>query len=204
MAQPQRLSAAICAGTIALIAGPAVALAGSARPGARPSARPAASPSAHATEATAASGPSARQIKAAIAKAESSTHLWATVNACAPAGHPHLFGVRGQLPALGFPARLRIVIDVEYWNSTQQQWVVDSDPNTVQTIRLGVVSYGYGQGGFTYRFPQFQGRLRARLTFDWVRSGRLLGSTTRLTSAGHHDADFAQPKGYSAAACRLS
>lgn len=191
MARQHRLSAAICVGILAVVAGPAVALAGSGRP------------SAHATASAKSNGPSERQIRAAIAKAENSTHLWATVNACAPAGHPHLIGIRGQLPALGFPARLKIIIDIWYWDTTKQQWALDTDSSSVQTIPLGVVSYGFQQGGFTYRFPQFHGRMRAELTFEWHRSGRLLGSTTRQTTAGHHDADFARPRGYSAASCRL-
>jgi hypothetical protein len=194
MVRQHRLSAAICAGILGLVVGPAVALAGSARPSA---------PAAAATSSAAATGPSQHQIHVAVAKAKSSTHLWATVNACAPAGHPHLFGVRGQLPALGFPSRLKIIISVEYWDTVKQQWLADPNPSATQVIPLGVVSYGYQQGGFTFKFRQFHGKLRALLTFEWHRSGKLLGSTSRLTSAGHHDADFAQPTGYSAATCRL-
>jgi hypothetical protein len=204
MARQHRLSAAICAGILALVAGPAVALAGSARPTAHAAtaARPSAHTAAFSTD-SAAGGPSERQIRAAVAKAERSGHLWGTVNACAPAGHPHLLGVRGQLPALGFASRLKIIIEVEYWDATKQQWLIDPAPGATQVLPLGVVSDGYQQGGFTFRFRNFHGRLRALLTFEWHRSGRLLGSTTRLTTAGHHDADFAQPPGYSAASCHL-
>jgi hypothetical protein len=198
MARQHRLSAAICAGTLALVAGPAVALAGSAHPSAHSAHSATQSATLRAT-----SGPTQRQIRAAIAKAKRSPRLWATVNACAPSGHPHMFGVRGQEPALGFASRLKLVIQVEYWDKTKKQWVMDTDPNATQTVPLGRVSFGFQQGGFSYKFPQFHGRLRALVTFEWHRAGKLLGSASRLTTAGHHDADFSRPKGFSAATCRL-
>ncbi len=146
--------------------------------------------------------PTPKQIKAAIAKATHSGHLWATINACAPKGHPHLLSVRGQMPALGFPARLSIFIQIDYWNTAQKRFLPDS--KVAFTDRLGVVSFGFEQGGHNFTFTPHAGRLRATVTFMWRRNGVLLGSTSRTTSAGHHNALFAHPKGYSAATCTLA
>jgi hypothetical protein len=148
------------------------------------------------------SNPTPKQIKAAIHKATTSGHLWATINACAPKGHPHLLSVRGQMPALGFPARLSTVIQIDYWNVAQKRFLPDS--KVAFTNRLGVVSFGFEQGGHNFIFNPHAGRLRATVTFMWRRSGVLLGSTSRTTTAGHHDALFAHPKGYSAATCTLA
>jgi hypothetical protein len=185
MARQHRLSAAICAGILALTVGPAVAIAGSAPSAAR------------------ATRPSAKQIRLAVAKAERSSHLWATVNACAPKGHPHLFGVRAQEPALGFRSWLKITIQVQYWDTTKQQWLIDPAPGTTQAIGLGFVTFGFQQGGFTFKFPNYHGRLRALVSFEWHHSGKVIGTTVRRTTGGHHDADFARPKGYSAPNCTL-
>lgn len=191
MARQHRLSAAICAGILALTVGPAVALAGSAPQAGRLS------------QSSSASGPTQRQIRQAVAKAEKSSRLWATVNACAPKGHPHLFGVRAQEPALGFHAWLKITIQVQYWDTTKKQWLLDPAPGTTQAIPLGFITYGFQQGGFTFRFPSYHGRLRALVTFEWHHGGKIVGSTVRRTTGGHHDADFAAPKGYSAPNCTL-
>lgn len=145
--------------------------------------------------------PTPKQVKAAVGKATHSGHLWATINACAPKGHPHLLSVRGQMPALGFPARLSISIQIDYWNVAQKLFLPDSQ--VAFTDRLGVVSFGFEQGGHNFTFTPHAGRLRATVTFMWRRNGRLLGSTTRTTTAGHHNALFAHPKGYSAASCTL-
>jgi hypothetical protein len=148
-----------------------------------------------------ASGPTQKQIRAAVAKATHSGHLWATINACAPTGHPHLLGVRGQMPALGFPARLAMVIQIEYWDTTKKRFL--PDPGIAFRNRLGIVTAGYEQGGHNFFFKPHAGKLRATITFLWHRNGALLGSATRPTTTGHHDADFARPAGYSAATCTL-
>ena len=148
------------------------------------------------------SNPTPKQIKAAIQKATHSGHLWATINACAPSGHPHLLSVRGQMPALGFPARLSTLIQIDYWNIAQKRFLPDD--KVAFRARLGVVSFGFEQGGHNFTFTPHAGRLRATVTFMWRRNGALLGSTSRTTTAGHHNALFAHPKGYSAATCTLN
>src|SRR5581483_5951439 len=135
-----------------------------------------AAPAAAAASAPKPTDPTPKQIKAAIHKATSSGHLWATINACAPSGHPHLLSVRGQMPALGFPARLSIFIQIDYWNIAQKRFLPDS--KVAFTDRLGVVSFGFEQGGHNFTFTPHAGRLRATVTFMWRRSGVLLGSTS--------------------------
>ncbi len=47
------------------------------------------------------------------------------------------------------------------------------------------------------------GLLNATVTFRWSRAGTVLGTATRQTATGHHDAAQGRPAHYSAAQCRL-
>ncbi len=55
----------------------------------------------------------------------------------------------------------------------------------------------------TFQFPSHAGRLRGSATFSWKRAGKVLGRAERLTTAGHRDADFSDPRGFSAATCTI-
>ncbi len=146
--------------------------------------------------------PTKAQIKAAVAKARRSGHLWATINVCNTHKHPHTIGIRGQMPALGFPARLTMLVVVDYWDKPHKRFL--ADPSARRLVELGVVSYGYEQGGRTFKFQPHAGLFRGSVTFTWRRSGKVLLSVTRTTSAGHRTADFGDPPGHSAAKCTIN
>ncbi len=150
---------------------------------------------------SASKNPTKAEIKAAVAKAKRSSHLWATVNVCNTHKHPHTIGIRGQMPTLGFPARLSMLVVVDYWDPSHKRFL--PDPHARRVVQLGVVSFGDEQGGRTFPFPAHSGLLRGTVTFAWRRSGKVLLSVTRNTSAGHKSADFSDPPGYSAAKCTI-
>jgi hypothetical protein len=154
-----------------------------------------------ASAAASSSGPSPQQIRAAVAAARRSPHLWATINICDTPRHRHMLGVRAQMPTLGFGAHLSMRVQVDYWNPTHHAFL--PDPKVTQLVRLGVVSYGQEQGGVDFSFPA-PGRFRASVTFRWVRNGRTLLSLTRHTTAGHPDADDGDPAHFSAGFCTIS
>ncbi|HET9103021.1 MAG TPA: hypothetical protein VFN55_06665 [Solirubrobacteraceae bacterium] len=149
----------------------------------------------------AATGPTPAQVSTAVARAERATTLWATINICDPRADPKVLGVRGQMPSLGFASWMSMEIRLEYYDARRHRWI--DDPGTLKTIRLGRASRGLQQGGATYAFTGPTPALRARVRFAWRRSGRLLGTTVGLTTAGHPGADYGSPPGYSAASCRI-
>ena len=149
----------------------------------------------------AATNPSPAQVRAAIARAEKTTTLWATVNICDTRAYPNVLGIRGQMPSLGFPAWLSMQIGLRYYSATRKRFV--TDPGTAKTIRLGRSTHGLQQGGATYTFKGATPVLQASVRFIWRRSGRLLGSTAALTTAGHPSADYGSPPRFSAATCRI-
>ena len=149
----------------------------------------------------AAAGPTPARISAAVLRAERATTLWGTINICDTRADPNVLGVRGQMPSLGFASWMSMEIRLDYYNAKHRRWI--ADPGTLKTIRLGRSARGLQQGGATYAFTGATPPLRAQVRFFWRRSGRLLGSTAVLTTAGHPGADFGSPPGYSAASCRI-
>ena len=148
-----------------------------------------------------ASGPTPNQIKSAVHSAERSKRLWATVNVCDTRKHPHTIGIRGEVPALGFPATIAISIGVDFYSKTDKRF--EPDPQASKMIKVGSFSHGIHQRGVTFRFAPHTGRLRGTATFSWTRRGKVLGRTKRVTTPRHHDADFADPSGFSAATCMI-
>lgn len=149
--------------------------------------------------------PSPARIRAAVKKAEASSSLWATINMCDVPDHGSRdLGIRGQMPTLGFAAWLSMDIKLYYFSTSQNQYVPVPTRGT-KLVRLGRLSAGLQQSGALFQFaPQQQPTFRATVTFVWRRSGRLLGETTKTTTAGHPNADFARPPHYSAATCKIA
>ncbi len=127
--------------------------------------------------------------------------MWATVNICNTRRHPHTLGIRGQLPGLGFPARLYMSIQVNYWVKAKRKFVPDS--HAKHSLSLGTQSSGRHQAGFTWQFapPAF---LSGTVTFEWRLGHKVIGHTTRRTAHGIKNVDEGDPRGYSTATCRIS
>jgi hypothetical protein len=142
-------------------------------------------------------GPTAAQIRTAIRRAEQSRDLWATVNICNTTHHPDVIGIRAQMPALGFLARLRMDLGVEYLADHAFKPV----PTTTRSISIAPVRSGLQQGGITFSFPPHAGYFRGSATFEWSRDSKLLGRVTVKTSPGHRTADFGDPPGFSSWNC---
>jgi hypothetical protein len=147
------------------------------------------------------SSPTRAQIRQAVARAEHSRKLWATVNICNTKHYPKVIGVRGQIPSLGFPASLSMTVGVDYQPTPKIGF--KPDPQAKATISLGRSASRLQQGGVRFRFGAHSGPLRGRVTFQWRLGRRLIGSTQRLTTRGHHDADFGDPRRFSAAQCNI-
>ena len=146
----------------------------------------------------AATGPSPSQIRAALRTATHSRQLWATINSCDPHGNGEI-GIRGQMPALTFPAHLLMVVTVATFSPSAHRY----EP-LKGSWKLGGRVFDRGavvQEGITLKWS---GAVRAiaHIRFEWFRDGRLLGTTTRVTRAGHRD-DKGSPAGFSAAACSI-
>jgi hypothetical protein len=146
--------------------------------------------------------PTPAQIRSAVRAAERAPSLWATVNICATRRYPNTIGIRGQMPTLGFAAWLTMFVRINYYSVAEKRFLPVR--GATKRVRLGRLSSGLQQDGATFGpFQPHAGLLDATVRFVWRRSGRLLGETTRGTSAGHHSADFGSPPRFSATQCRI-
>jgi hypothetical protein len=157
------------------------------------------------TSVASAKAPSAGQIQKAVRTAERSSSLWATINVCETktAKRGNLLGVRGQMPTLGFDARLTMAIHVETWSSARQRFVAIPAKTATSSVSLGTQSNGLQQAGAEFGFPAGAGLVAASVDFTWTRGAKVLATVTRQTTAGHPDARYGHPARYSAAQCRL-
>jgi hypothetical protein len=146
---------------------------------------------------------SAAKLAAAVRQAERSPSLWATINICDSHTYPDTVGVRGQMPTLGVPASLSMVVQVDYWATGKRRFVPIQSKTATMALSLGRASSGLQQDGAVFPFKAQRALFSATVTFTWSRGGKVIGQTERRTTAGHHDADFGSPPRYSAAQCRI-
>jgi hypothetical protein len=153
------------------------------------------------------SGPTAAQIRKAVAKAERSKSLWATVNVCQITGKQAAYGgsigIRGQMPTLGFFSTLTMTIQLNRYSAKTKSFARLPYPTAKTTVSPGAFANDLHQDGAVFPFGGPAGLLNATVTFSWTRAGKLLGSTAQQTTAGHHDAAGGYPAHYSAAQCHL-
>ena len=151
--------------------------------------------------------PTAAQIRKAVAKAERSKMLWATVNVCQTKGKQAAqggsIGVRGQMPTLGFATTLSMTIQLNRYSAKSKSFVALPYPTAKTTVSPGAFATDLHQDGAVFPFSGPAGLLNATVTFSWTRAGKVLGSTTQQTTAGHRDAAGGRPAHYSAAQCQL-
>jgi hypothetical protein len=146
--------------------------------------------------------PGRAQIRSAVARAERSRNLWATVNVCDTPRHPSTIGIRGQMPALGFPARLYMRIEVQYLSLPDKHF--RPAPGASKWIGLGQRRSGVRQGGVLFRFSAHAGLLRGSVRFQWKLGTRVIGQLTQATVRGHPGADYGDPPHHSLGTCLIS
>jgi hypothetical protein len=103
------------------------------------------------------------------------------------------------MPALAFPTHLLMVVSVEEFSATRHRYVP-----IAHSLKLGGRVFSGGavvQEGLDLKFGAAV-TVIAKVDFEWFRDGKRLGSSTRTTTAGHHD-DHGSPPGYSVATCSL-
>ncbi len=154
-----------------------------------------------AASAASSGNPTPAQIRKALAQAERSDSLWATVNICNSKRYPDTIGIRGQMPSLGFAAWLSMKIQLNYYSVNDKRFVPLPTGGS-HTTRLGRSAVKLQQGGATWTFNK-PVLLNASVEFVYRRAGKLLGETTQTTTAGHPSAQFASPAHLSVKQCQI-
>ena len=137
---------------------------------------------------------------------DKSPHLWATVNICDTTQSPDTIGVRASMPGTGRKnERMYMRFRVQYLSEQSGRWTEFSDDEGTVSRWVGVgrATYKARQSGWSFRFelePGQQYELRAVVSFQWRRGGKVVRRLTERTTKGHRTS-LAEPKDYSAASC---
>jgi hypothetical protein len=77
------------------------------------------------------------------------------------------------------------------------------DPGIWQRVYLGRRSgSSVHQAGVTFTLSR-PAALEGKITFTWKRGGKAIGQVARMTTGHHKHVDFGDPRGHSAATCRI-
>ena len=110
--------------------------------------------------------------------------LWATVNSCSPTA----VGVRASLPGDGTSKRMRVRFTAQWYSPTRQGWVPVKGVASSPWLDAGSAEYVYQQAGWTFNFDKPTGgshfQVRGLAEMQWLRGGRVVRSTSRVTQAG--------------------
>ncbi len=137
-----------------------------------------------------------------------SRELWATVDVCNPKDQPNTIGIRGSMPGDGRATDVMYIrFRVQYLDATTKEWLNLSKGGDSGVLKLGSAALAR-QGGFSVELAPVAGKppftLRGYVTYQWRRGATVLESATRLTTSGHTSLAGANPKGFSAATCKLA
>jgi hypothetical protein len=132
--------------------------------------------------------------------------LWATVNVCDTTDHPNTVGIRASMPGTGDRRdRMFMRFDVEFFRDSDRAWH-DLDSASAFTY-VGSGRFRRRESGRNVMLkpppPGAVYRVRGVVTFEWRRGAKVLRRAVRFTKAGHKGTTGSDPKGFSAADCRV-
>lgn len=105
------------------------------------------------------------------------------------------------MPSLGFATTLYMYFRAEYWMTSRHKFV--PVPKADKALTLGPGSSGLHQDGVDFYFQPHAGLLSGAVTFEWKLGSHVIGRITRPATRGHPNADFADPRHFSAGSCRI-
>ena len=138
-------------------------------------------------------------------------NLWATVNICDTRHHPDSMGLRARMPGNGTHQRMYVRFVAQYRDGKRWRRAKNTHP---RWQLVGSAAYAWKEAGRTFGFekpdPGVSYLMRGYVQFQWRkkrkhhRGWRVVRRAHRVTTGGHHGTDESDPKGYSAARCRIS
>jgi hypothetical protein len=137
---------------------------------------------------------------------ERSRDLWATVNVCDTPAHPDTMGIRASMPGTGRAKHDMFMRFTIQYRAADRRWRRVSRRGTSDFIYVGSGAARARQGGWTVRFARSTPRpqlLRGVVSFYWRGRGKIFRRTRVVTEGDHPTTAGADPRGFSAATCRL-
>jgi hypothetical protein len=136
------------------------------------------------------------------------TKSWATVNVCDTTAAPDTIGLRGSMPGLATKGTTMWMRFAVQYQTPAKRWKMASGLDTgYLSIGGSLVSSRQAGHSFKVKPPAAGGSfvLRGVVTFQWrKKSGTVISSAQRITTAGHQSTAGADPAGFSAATCTIT
>lgn len=136
-----------------------------------------------------------------------SPYLWATINACNPKDHPNTVGIRGSMPGDGRAGETMYMrFRIQYLDPATNSWRFVAQRADSGWLPVGSATYRARQAGRSFQIVPTAGQaytMRGAVSFEWRRGSTYVLSARIHTTAGHRDAQGADPKGYTAATCQI-
>src|SRR4051812_18933214 len=129
--------------------------------------------------------------------------LWATVNVCDTARHPHAIGIRASMPGLPRKdVRMFVRFRVQWHDPADTLWHnILGDGGDSRFVRIGQ-GKATRQAGQIFRYespgPGKTLRLRGVVDFQWRAGRRVVRHSRQITEKGHKSTAGADPKTFSA------
>ena len=139
---------------------------------------------------------------------DKSRHVCSTVNICDTAKHPDTMGVRASVPGTA-KAKERVFMrfKAQFFSEVDNRWHnFTSSGTTSGWVDVGSARYKARQSGWSFPFTLRKSQsyeLRGVVNFEWRKGSRVMRRATKRTRSGHKTA-VSDPKGFSAATCRVS
>jgi hypothetical protein len=115
-----------------------------------------------------------------------------------------VLGIRGQLPALGFPTKMSMLVQVDYYVPADGRFEPDTSvPRVRIPLSKKAEATGLWQGGAEFSFAP-TAVLSGTVTFQWKLGRKVIGQVTKLTAHGRKGVRHSDPPGYSTATCTIN
>ena len=138
--------------------------------------------------------------------------LWATINVCDTAKHPNKMGVRARMPGNGTRQRMFMRFSAQFFDTKRDRWRRVKGARS-PWVKLGSAVFRYREAGFYFPFkkptPGTSFLARGVVQFQWRkkrahrRGWRVVKRRRQVTRGGHRGTRDSDPKGFSAARCRI-
>ena len=137
--------------------------------------------------------------------------LWATVNVCDTPKHPDRMGLRARMPGNKTRERMYMRFMAQY--RSDGHWKRVKHARSGWEL-VGSARYRWKESGRTFHFakpqPGTSYLMRGYVQFEWRKKRahrhgwRVVRRSHRITSGGHGGTSDSDPRGFSAAHCRIS
>ena len=134
--------------------------------------------------------------------------LWSTVNICDTDKAPDTIGIRARMPGDGTRRRMWMRFRTQFYSDDDFAWKYVTSGGRSPWVEVGSALFAFKETGYEFTFdPPGVGEsflLRGVVEFQWrSKGGKVVRRTRKFTEAGHRTTG-ADPRGFSAARCRIN